>query len=162
MKFNLLYFLFAASLFLSACGEKPLFEKTLDLPNQTWRYIDTLHFDFEVTDTTKVYDLVFVIEHQNTFKTQNFYTNIYTRYPDGKEEKQQVSLELYDDTGESLGKCGSEKCRVEAVTPTYFNQIGKYRISIEQYSRTDTLQGIEKIGLQLIDKGLMGKEKEGK
>ena len=144
-------------LILPSCGkEKIVFEKQYELKNAQWTYSDTLNFSFNITDTMAIYDIVLAVKHTPQYSMQNIYTNIYTQFPTGERIKQLLNIDLADNTGKWESNCNSTECDFEIpIQPNaFFNQAGQHIITLEQYMRTDSLQGIKSIALKLIDKGI--------
>lgn len=143
-------------LIMQSCGkEKVIFEHDYTVQNATWRYGDTLDFGFDIADTTRLYDIVLNIDHSVDFPMQNMYTRVYTQFPNGQRLAQVVSIDLADNTGKWLGKASGKTVTLSLPiqTKAYFNQTGRYKITFEQYSRTESLTGVSEIGLSVVDLG---------
>jgi gliding motility-associated lipoprotein GldH len=162
--FNIVNILLA--LVLTACGkEKVIFEKEYPIKNSVWTYADTLDFNFDITDTMAIYDIVLNIKHTTAYPMQNIYTHIYTKFPNGARVKQLLSFDIADNTGKWEGDCSGDNCdfTVKLQENAFFNFAGKHSITLEQFTRTDALQNIERIGLKIVDKGIqrdLNKERE--
>lgn len=150
MKNTILVFLFGL-LGLTACGPDYLFDETQKIADGQWGYADTLDFTFEIRDTGAVYNLYIDLEHIDTFKFQNVYLKLYTLFPNGKRLSTVRSFDLYDAAGAGLGKCSGHNCQVRFVLQqnAYFNQAGKYRLTLEQYTRQESLPGVRAVGLMV-------------
>ncbi len=150
-----LLLLFLLSSLASACGSDYLFEETYPLEETGWAYTDTLDFNFSIEDTSRVYNLYLDVEHSTQYAYQNLYTKIYTRFPSGERLDKIVSLELADKTGAWQGDCSREKCRFLAPIQmnAFFNETGKYTITLEQYMRESPTEGIQGVGFKLEDTG---------
>jgi len=63
-------------------------------------------------------------------------------------------LELAAKSGFWFGRCNSKRCKLSLPLQeqVHFKQTGTYRITLEQYSRKDTLSGIFGLGLELWEK----------
>jgi gliding motility-associated lipoprotein GldH len=140
---------------LSSCGKSSLCDKKYDMLQQNWAYQDTLNFAFEVKDTMALYDIVLNVNHLSDYAYRNIYTKIYTQFPDNQRIQQVLSLDVSEPNGKSMGQCSSGKCSVEiALQPdAFFTKTGKYQITLAQFMRSDSLKGIEKIGLRVTDTG---------
>ena len=150
-----LFFLSWAAIFLLySCGETPCYDEFHPLPDSGWTYADSIPFSFEVKDTSKAYDLLLRLDHSPDFPYSNFYVQIHTRYPDGKSLKQVLSLELAAKSGLWFGRCNRKRCSLSLPLQeqVHFNQTGTYHITLEQYSRKDTLPGIFGAGLELWER----------
>lgn len=145
-------------LFLSSC-QKYSFDEKKEIKEEKWSYQDSLEFEFEVTDIGKVYNIYLEIKHQSDFLNQNIYTMVHVRFPDGKERKQQVSLELADSKGEWQGKCSGKYCtrRMSFMPNAVFDQKGKYRLKFDQFTRQEVIEGIQSFRL-IVEKTETAKE----
>ncbi len=130
--------------FLTACGPNYVYESHLEVPDTGWTYQDSLVAQFTIEDSLTIYNLHLQLEHNEEFPFQNFYVQMHTQFPDGQRLSEMVSLELADKGGMWLGECGSGACTLDIPIQqgAYFNQIGEYQLTIEQYSRRDPLPGI--------------------
>jgi gliding motility-associated lipoprotein GldH len=141
---------------LGSCKQSVVYEETFEIdPQQGWPYADSLTYAFSIADTQQLYNLYLTLDHLVDYPYQNLYINIRTVFPDGKDLAQVLSLELSDKQGFWQGDCNSEDCelRIPIQEEAYFNQPGDYRIVVEQYMRTDSLRGLQSIGLQLEKTG---------
>lgn len=140
---------------LWACEPEYLYRDQKEIPDGQWYYRDTLNFSFQVEDTTALYDLTVEFTHADSFREQNIYVMFYTRFPNGKRLKKALSFDLFDAEGNPAGRYWMGKCH--AVIPiqrnAYFNEVGKYLITIEQYGRRDPISGIQSIGLNVQKTG---------
>lgn len=147
------FFLIGFSLLvgLTACGPNYHFSTTIDISNDAWSYDQVLDFEFEITDTLQIYNLLLDITHDKEYSYQNLYTRIGTFFPSGQNIKETLSLELASKTGEWQGDCGSRYCKVQIPIQegAFFNQAGKYKISLEQFMRKNPIQGINKISFHI-------------
>jgi gliding motility-associated lipoprotein GldH len=161
--------LFLATVFVfAACGkEKTVFEKEYTITNSAWTYADSLNFAFNIADTMAVYDIVVHIKHRADYGFQNLYTRIQTKFPTGDSRSQILNFDLADNTGQWMGKkSGSSRdFEVKIQENAFFNQTGQHVITLEQLMRKESLAGIERINLAVIDKGekrKLGEEKQPK
>lgn len=139
-----------------SCRQSVVYEETFDIdPQQGWPYADSLTYAFSIADTQQIYNLYLEVDHLVDYPYQNLYINVRTVFPDGEDIAQVLSLELSDKQGFWQGDCNSKACnlRIPIQEGAYFNQFGDYRIVIEQYMRTDSLRGLQSIGLQLEKTG---------
>ena len=151
MMFQKLLIPAALCLLLAGCGDDVIYEKTLDVPDGTWVYEDTLNFDFDITDTAQSYGLLLDVTHAGDFGFQNLYVQFHTTYPSGNKETQLVSLELAARSGIWNGKCSGNECTVEIPLQekAIFKEPGRHTLSVEQYMRQNTLPGINSMALRI-------------
>jgi gliding motility-associated lipoprotein GldH len=146
-----IFFFLSFCFLLQSCGQSFLYEKDISLSNNTWTYDSQLDFPFEVTDTKSLQNLYLDITHSTEFKTQNLYVKFHTKSPSGKVISDVVSLELAEKNGVWFGNCGGEWCdlRIPIQSGAYFEELGTYTLSIEQYTRTEALKGVKSIGFRV-------------
>jgi len=136
---------------LQSCSQSFIYEKDISLPENTWAYANKLDFPFEISDTKALQNLYLDITHNTEFKTQNMYVKFHTKSPSGKIVSDLVSLELAEKDGVWFGDCGGEWCdlRIPIQSGAYFDETGTYTLSIEQYTRTESLKGVKSIGFRV-------------
>jgi gliding motility-associated lipoprotein GldH len=140
--------LFVLALLCASCGPDHLFEAKHEMPNAQWAYRDSLVFEFEVKDTSSRYDFFLNIDYQkDKYPFQNLYMRFNTVYPNGKSIKKQLSFDIFAPTGEPLD-AGSRHIALQENA--FFNQPGKHRIVMEQFTRRDSLPGIGAVGLEIV------------
>lgn len=139
------------TLLLASCSQDLVYEKTLDIPSDAWRYEDTLKFEFDIADTTKLYALSLDVAHAGDYGFQNLYVQFHTVFPSGKTETKLVSLELAAPTGVWNGSCSGNECRVRIPlqAKARFKETGRYTLAIEQYMRQNSLPGINSMSLMV-------------
>jgi gliding motility-associated lipoprotein GldH len=144
-------FLLLSTCFLMSCGENYFFEQSIQIEKSAWDYDNQLAYTFEVTDTTKVYNLLLEIDHSTEYAYQNCYLKIHTTFPSGEKVEQVLSIDLADKIGQWQGNCNSEACTVllDLQKKARFNALGKHQITLEQYMRMNPLRGIHSIALKL-------------
>ena len=139
----------------TACKkEKTLFEKEYPCQNAQWQHRDTLNFAFDIADTMALYDIVLTVKHRTDYAFQNIYTQISTKFPEGQRSQQLINVDLADNTGtwNGAGSGSTRTYSVDIQQNAFFNQSGKYVITLEQFMRTEALAGVESIALRLVDK----------
>lgn len=148
---NFLFPLFGFLFLLSSCDPNFIYNQKFEIPQETWTYTDTLDFSFNIPDTANIYNIYLEIDHSVEFPKQNLYVLIYTQFPSGERIREMVSLELCNQAGYWFGDCNSKTCslNIPIQEGAYFNQKGDYRITLEQYSRKDKLEGIKSLALKI-------------
>ena len=136
---------------LFSCSESYLFEDSKKLNNGIWLYSNPLEFEFEISDTSKSYNLFLSIDHSTDFTYQNLYSKIYTTFPDKTTVQDTISLELVGKFGNWLGDCSQSNCELDLLlqSSTRFMEPGNYKIALEQYNRMDSLSGVNSIGFMI-------------
>jgi len=149
------FFFFFSILFFFSCGKNYHFEQEHSISNKEWTYNDSLNFKFNISDTSKIYNLVLEINHTTIYPFQNMYAEIFTAFPEGQRIRELLSLELANRAGAWFGDCGSENCTLEIPIQegAFFNQAGDYTITMKQFMRIDPLKGIQNLTLKIEDTG---------
>jgi gliding motility-associated lipoprotein GldH len=132
------------------------FKAKIDFDNATWKYSDTTDFEVMINDTLKRYNIGLNINHSKDYLHQNIYLRIHTKFPDGKRFSQRVNIDLADKSGKWYGKSSGNSWKVETYIQkdAFFNQIGKYTFTIEQFTRNEHLENINNLTFYLEDTGM--------
>ena len=133
------------------CGPNYILDKQYEITNNDWMYSDTLDFGVTITDSLKIYNLYIELEHSMEFSKQNMYVMIHTQFPSGKRISEQLSLEMANKAGVWHGDCNSEWCKVSIPIQqgAYFDMVGDYLFTVEQYMRVDPLPGVKSIAFKI-------------
>ena len=147
--------LLLAGIGISACSPGTLVKESQSVNNGVWTYADSLQFTVAIEDTSRLYDISLLVKHDKSYAFQNLYVKVHTRFPNGKILSPSLSLELADKSGDWLGKCSGNTCRIEIPIQqnAYFDEKGDYIFTLEQYMRTDSLPGVRSLGLHVRDIG---------
>ena len=118
-----------------------------------WQYSDSLSYSFEISDTSKRYNIGLEIEHSVDYAYQNLYIQIVTRFPDGEVKKQTLPIDMADHTGQWYGACNSTSCDLTVMLQerAIFNQVGEHVFEIHQFMRVEPLTGLQAITFFLDD-----------
>ncbi len=139
-----------------SCNDKNyIYDESQEILATKWAYQDTLNYTFQISDTTKIYNIYLELDHSTDYAYQNLYLKMHTQFPSGKRISQQVSFELADKYGQWYGDCGSNACTllVPSQKGAYFNAIGKHTITIEQFMRKNPIEGIKGLSVRIEDTG---------
>lgn len=142
-----------AALLLAGCGgPEVVFEQSQDFSNQGWAHADSVSYAYTISDTSRQYDLVLIVDHTDAFAYENFYVQLDTYLPDGQHLRQPLSLELADNFGQWHGECGSAGCSmaISLQEGTRFTAPGEYRQVVTQFSRDEVLAGVTGLGYRVV------------
>ena len=135
---------------LAACGSNYVYQQEKTFANGVWTYRDSAVFEFDIQDTTLLYNLYFNMAAQPTFEHENMYVHLHTAFPSGLRMSKVRSFDVFDPQGNMLGKGSAPATQhIMLQENTFFNQLGKYRIVVEQYMREDSISGIQSVGLDV-------------
>jgi gliding motility-associated lipoprotein GldH len=149
-----LFIIFMLNICIASCMPSNQYHKKYFLPNHQWSYADCKTFDFEITDTTSLYNLQFLMQHAEAYAYSNVWIKMTTTYPNGKLDSQRIEVALALPDGHWLGRGGNGLVEhTMNITPNAtamrFVEKGVYQIKIEQMMRINPLMNIEYIGLQV-------------
>ncbi len=131
------------------CNKDYAFTQANEIPDSGWTYPDVLKYDFEIADTSSLYDLYLEIDYVTSFAYQNVYVNVFTGQDKLDMKETQLSLDLSSKLGIWKGDCSGEECSylLPLQKSIFFNKKGKHLFWIEQSSRDENLKGIKSIKL---------------
>ena len=148
-------FIFLLNIFsFSACdNSNRIYEQNIDIQNNNWRISDAKEFRFEITDTTKTYQVFFNVRNALFYEYYNLYVSETLLGPDGQKLHTKLhELYLMDKkTGEPLGKGAGDifDHSVLALKNQRFAKPGTYTIKLTQYMRKNPLPGIMAVGIKV-------------
>lgn len=144
----------AAAFLLSGCDENRVYETNFDFADRQWLVSNKPEFEFEVNDINPRYNIFCNVRNAVSYPYSRLFLNYELMDSTGKLlEKNLVSAYLFDQkTGEPQGESGIGDIydqRVSLLSGYSFPASGKYKVRLEQYMRTDTLQGVLAIGVRV-------------
>ena len=149
-----IYLIIPVLFFLASCGdnENYIYQESKTINESGWTYADSLDFNFDIQDTSKLYALILDVDHTTDYPFQNIYFNISTSFPSGKRLQQPLSSDLAEKSGKWHGKCSGKNCTasINLQERAKFNEMGKHRINIAQFSRDSVLMGVEEVSLKVL------------
>lgn len=149
------------TLFLFSCDEDRLYEKNYDFDTRYWPVVEKPEFEFEITDTLLQYNLYCNLRNSLDYPFARIFITYDLKDSAGNVlQKELVQKLLFDDkTGEPMGESGLGDLydhRIQLKAGHRFPYAGVYKISFEQFMRTDTLRGVLAVGLR-VEKSQPGK-----
>ncbi len=138
-------------LFLMACGPTPQYSESIALDPVGWMD-ETATFQLSIADIEPRYELQLVIDHATSYRYQNIYFKIRTTFPDREPREEQLTVNLADKKGTWQGDCSAEACetRVYLLESFKFPAGGEYTFELIQYTRDETLAGVNGLELNLF------------
>lgn len=146
--------IFFVAALLFSCDDSRIYEKNYDFENRNWLVNDTATFEFEIKDTLTNYNLYCNIRNSVSFPYSRLFINYHLQDSTGATlQKKLAETFLFDrETGKPLGSSGLGDIydqRLLVISKYQFPYAGKYKMTFEQYMRTDTLPGIIAVGLRV-------------
>ncbi|HEV7332215.1 MAG TPA: gliding motility lipoprotein GldH [Flavisolibacter sp.] len=151
---------------LASCDTIDLYEKVVPVPKHQWQSSFKPQFTFDVKDTTVPYQAFVIFRHNNKYRYNNIWVNLYATGPADSTQKLGLELPLaskegwlgtgMDDVFEHRIRIGNEVERFRFVRMGedgfYFTRPGQYTFSLEQIMRDDPLPEVLNIGFRLEKK----------
>lgn len=158
--------LLAGLLWLSSCTTIDLYEKVTPIPGQQWQSKYKPQFTFQINDTTVPYQIYILLRHNNKYKYNNIWVNLWGKAPGDTAQKLSLELPLankegwlgtgMDDIFEHRIHVGGEAAAFRFLQPGpdgfYFRKPGEYTFTLEQIMRDDPLPDVLNAGLRLEKK----------
>jgi gliding motility-associated lipoprotein GldH len=151
MRSVLVIIIFAAV--LSGCDSNRVFEDNKDFDKKAWIVNDTANFEFTIDDEAVSYNLQCNIRNTIDYPYSRIFVNYWLEDSTHRVlSAKMVSSYLFDArTGEPNGNSGLGDIydhRFPLIENTKF-KAGKYFVKLQQYMRTDTLQGVLAAGVRI-------------
>jgi gliding motility-associated lipoprotein GldH len=148
--------LVASCMLLPSCSHIDLYEKVVPIPQHQWQSRFKPAFNFTIKDTAVPYQLYFIVRHNNQYKYNNVWVNLYAKGPADTVHKFVLELPLASKEG-WLGSGMDDvfEHRVGFVLDPQkfsFARAGEYSFTLEQIMRDDPLPNIMDVGLRLEKK----------
>jgi gliding motility-associated lipoprotein GldH len=144
----------ATGLLITSCDDTRIYEKNHDFTDRYWVAKETPTFDFNIQDTTQRYNLILNLRNSVSYP----YARIFVDYTLSDSVGHALAKELLNEylfdvkTGKPAGSSGLGDIydhQFVLLENFNFGKHGKYKVSFEQFMRTDTLQGVLAIGLRV-------------
>lgn len=125
-------------------------EKKID--GKYWTYENPFEFSFSAKDTLSTYDFILDVHHDKSYPYQNIYFKVRTIFPEGDTITDPFSVNLANKFGNWNGQCRGDDCSLEVAIQqnVRFRSVGDHHIAIWQYSRKDSLPGIERLEFNIV------------
>ena len=155
MHIHKILFPFLLVLLLSSCLSSPYYQKEYTVPGNKWAYEYQPSFKFEVTDTTALYNLQFLIRHTDAYPYSNIWLMIYTKKPgDTVFEKTRIEIPLAEPSGKWLGRGMGEiwehRMPISHEGDTVMlRKKGMWEIKFSQDMRMNPLPEVLQVGLRV-------------
>jgi gliding motility-associated lipoprotein GldH len=141
--FAKLIFVFVLSITLFSCGKKTIFETSNPMPNKMWNHFKPQVFDFEIKDSSKIYQVTLSMKLNSNMTERIIPICISMSYPNG--ESRADNLYLFTDS--ATKENGNSNFVIQSYKT--FNNSGKYHYEITQNTSKYNLEGVEAIGFNV-------------
>ena len=138
-------------LFIASCEPIQLYEQTTIYPTHEWSSKQVNNYQFNITDTSSLYKIYFVIRHHNAYHYKNIWLDLIIKSPTNAITKQVLNLNLADDAKGWLGT-GMDDIYDQRIpmtaSPIRFNK-GINEIIVQHTMREDPLENILSTGIRV-------------
>jgi gliding motility-associated lipoprotein GldH len=147
------YLLLLTSYIISSCTTIDLYEKNISLPRHEWKSSYKPEFTFIIKDTVALYQVYFVIRHNEKYNYNNIWINLYSQPPGDTLHKAPYELQLATNEKGWLatGMDDIYEHRLK-LTDALKLKAGEYKFSLENSMREDPLMNVLSVGLRVEKK----------
>lgn len=141
--------------FLAGCLPSPVYQKEFAIPKNQWDYKYQPSFKFEITDTTLLYNIYFIVRHTEAYQFSNIWLQIHTKGPGDTAFKQaRIEVPLAEPSGKWLGRgmgeISEQRLPITAEGDTaILRRKGTWEIKLEQNMRVNPLPEVLQVGLRV-------------
>lgn len=150
--------LIACGLQFISCTSIDLYEKVVPVPKHQWQTGFKPEFRFNIKDTAVPYQLYFIIRHNNQYKYNNIWVNLYARGPADTVHKFTLELPLANKEGWlGAGMDDIFEHRIAFVLDPQkfaFARAGEYSFTLEHIMRENPLANVLNAGIRIEKKPL--------
>ena len=148
------------SILIISCDQTRVYEQNADFSQGYWLTSEKPEFEFVIDRSIEKYTLYGNIRNSVSYPYARIFFNYYLLDSAGNElQKNLVTQYLFDaKTGKPFGSSGLGDIydhQFELLKDYRFKYPGKYKLKLEQFMRTDTLQGILAVGLRIENKSIV-------
>jgi gliding motility-associated lipoprotein GldH len=156
--FNICFLLLAIPIVLAfaACSDKnAVIDKSTEVENHNWAYLNRFRFDANIIDETVPYNLYINLRVTGDYKYSNMFVLVTQTGPDKKSETKRYELKLADKEGKWLGDGSGNLYSFQIFLRTNykFPAKGTYTFYIEQNMRDNPLREVSDVGMR-VEKAL--------
>jgi gliding motility-associated lipoprotein GldH len=129
-----------------------VFEKTAQIPSQSWFYNNKPSFTFTITDTGAAYNVYIVLRHTDAYNYNNLWLTVNSQAPGDTMLFQNINIELGNDAKgwEGTGMDDIFEVRKNITPgPIPFKKAGNYTFIIAQIMRENPLKHILNVGIRV-------------
>jgi len=153
MSYNKFILSFCFILFTAGCIPSNTFEKNESIQHHRWSQKEIKTFEFDISDTSSKYLMFVTMRHTDAYNFSNIWLNVETIEPNGKKIKQKIELPLAESSGRWTGRGMNEiyehKIRMSGNSNMKFDNIGRYKIKLQQIMRENPLKEVLSVGIRL-------------
>lgn len=157
-KGNILSFVIAMVLVFVSCDTNSVFDAYQPIDKQQWSKENTLHFPFEVKDSTHQHNLFISLRNNKEYAYSNLFLITAMRFPDGNVVVDTLEYDMADSAGKFLGKGFTDikENKLFYKENILFPTKGSYTFEVRQAMRKngeatgiEALEGVTHVGFRI-------------
>jgi len=136
---------------LISCDENRVFDEYKSIPEAVWLKDDLVKFEFTLDDTLSRNQVYIKIRNTVDYPYSNIYLFTKVDFPDGRILIDTLEYEMTDAEGMWLGDgvSGIKNNLLYYKKNVVFYEKGDYKFTVQQGMRSDSLVGIQDVGLRI-------------
>lgn len=136
---------------LVACNQQQVYSEFHSVEQAGWHIDSLVKYTVDISDSTARYELVITLRHTTQYPYQNIWLFVDKSFGNTLLQRDTVEGMMADNYGRWLGK-GITRYTLPLLydDACWFPCSGEYIFSIQQGMRTECLQGISDVGLQVV------------
>lgn len=144
-------FAIVAMFAFSSCDSTVMYEENREVPEGDWDISERMTFDFDVPDTTTLYNFYFNVRNTDDYMFSNLYVFSHIDFPNGKKGTDTIELPLTNPDNSWIGNGQGDihDCQLIFRKGVRFPVAGKYHMEVEQAMRMEKLPGIKNVGIRI-------------
>ena len=134
-----------------SCDENRIYDEYKSMPEAIWLNNNVAEFEFTLDDTLSKNQVYIKIRNTVDYTFSNIYLFTKVSFPDGRILIDTLEYEMTDSEGMWLGDgvSGIKNNLLYYKKDVVFYEKGNYKFSIQHGMRTDSLVGIQNVGLRI-------------
>jgi gliding motility-associated lipoprotein GldH len=137
---------------LIGCGDGKVYQEYRDFDQRYWLVSDTAQFRFTIDDTVSRYNVYCNIRNSTQYPYSRIFLNFSLSDTLGNNQHKALLNDFLFDpkSGAPFGKTGLGDLydhQLSILSNYKFNRSGPYLVRLQQFMRTDTLEGIVSVGI---------------
>lgn len=149
---SLLFFTIVVALVFFSCASNTIFSHYAEIKDGIWATDRSFAFNVEVEDTVSTYEIDILVRNTDVFPRQNLWLSIVQEFNGQEIRRDTVNISLLNEDG---------KWRGRGLGSSYDNQLiwkqrvrfprkGSYVYHFSHLMRIDVLEGIERVGIEVV------------
>jgi gliding motility-associated lipoprotein GldH len=139
--------------FAISCDSNRIYEDNVDFKDRAWKIAEPAKFEFQISDTTKRYNLLMDVRNSTDYPFARLFVNYDLKKDSIALSKELISVYLFDQkTGKPFGNSGIGDIydhQFFLLKNYSFKKMGQYQMGLKQFMRQDTIPGILAVGLRV-------------